>query len=377
MSSPLDGPAIVYCQGAYRTSTGKTAHGLVRFTRRYKVVAVVDGDAAPGDAGEVLDGQARGIPLVADLAAALAAGEAAGAPATHFVLGMAPEGGRLAGHARAAVLEALAAGLHVDAGLHDYLEEDPEVAALAAEKGCTLRDVRRPPPRSALHAFTGKIREVTSFRVAVLGTDSAVGKRTTAWRLVDAFRARGRSAEMVGSGQTAWLQGARYGVRMDGLINDFVAGEVEHAVHSAWAETGAEVLVLEGQGSMLNPIFPGGFELVCASKPHAVVLQHAPARQHYNMMEGFPVDPLPVQRQVVELVSRAPVVALTVNREGLDDAALAEACARLEDETGLPAANPLTEDLEKVVDALEARRAEVEAAAGAGAAPVAGPEVEA
>ncbi|MCF8083485.1 MAG: DUF1611 domain-containing protein, partial [Deltaproteobacteria bacterium] len=59
----LDGNAIVYCEGAFNTPNGKTAHGLVRFTRRYRILGVVDSSCAGQDAGEILDGTPRGIPV--------------------------------------------------------------------------------------------------------------------------------------------------------------------------------------------------------------------------------------------------------------------------------------------------------------------------
>ncbi len=146
--------------------------------------------------------------------------------------------------------------LNVDSGLHDFLSEDTEIAALAAANGVLLRDVRKTPPRSQMHFFSGKINEVDSLKVALLGTDSAVGKRTTAWLLVDALEAAGISAELVGTGQTAWMQGARHSIILDSLINDFVAGEIEHAVCSAWRERRPRVIVIEGQGSLMNPAYP-------------------------------------------------------------------------------------------------------------------------
>src|ERR671929_63420 len=91
----------------------------------------------------------------------------------------------------------------------------PDAATLAAQKGVRIRDVRRPPPRDKLHFFSGKIAEVRALKLALLGTDSAVGKRTTAWLLVDALARAGRRAELVGTGQTAWMQGARYGIVLD------------------------------------------------------------------------------------------------------------------------------------------------------------------
>ncbi len=220
----MDGNAIVYCEGAFASANGKTAHGLVRRTARYRVLAVIDSLEAGRDAGEVLDRRPNGIPVVGGLAEALAAGERQGHAATHLVVGLAPDGGRLSAAARADVAAAIRAGLNVDSGLHDFLTEDPEMTALAQRHGVTLRDVRKPPPREALHFFSGKIEQVTSLKVALLGTDSAVGKRTTAWRLVEALSAAGRTAELVGTGQTAWMQGVRFGIMLDSLVSDFVSG---------------------------------------------------------------------------------------------------------------------------------------------------------
>ena len=106
-----------------------------------------------------------------------------------------------------------------------------------------------------------------SVRVLILGTDSASGKRTTAWVLRNALRDKGLSAEMIGTGQTAWMQGARFGIRMDSLVNDFVAGEIEHVVRRAWEEAAPDVVVVEGQGALLHPAYPGGLELVPLFSP--------------------------------------------------------------------------------------------------------------
>jgi uncharacterized NAD-dependent epimerase/dehydratase family protein len=212
----------------------------------------------------------------------------------------------------------------------------PEIAALASAHGVRIRDVRKAPDRSRLHAFSGRIREVGALRVAVLGTDSTVGKRTTAWVLVDALRALGRTAEMIGTGQTAWLQGAKHGILLDALVNDFVAGELEHAVVSAWDEERPDVIVVEGQGSLMHPAYPGGLEILAATQPHAIVLQHAPARAEYDGFPGFPVHPLPVQIQALEIVSGKPVVAITLNHEGLAPASIPAVAAQIAAETGRP-----------------------------------------
>ena len=356
----VDGTAVVYCEGAFTSTYGKTAHGLVRRTRRYRVAGVIDSSLAGRDAGEVLDRRPNGIPLLADLPAALQSAELAGTPATHFVIGIAPDGGRLSPTIRAAIVEALEAGLNVDSGLHDFLADDPELLGLAHGRGVALRDVRRTPTRAELHAFTGKIEEVTSFRVAILGTDSAIGKRTTAWMLVEGLELAGTKAEMLGTGQTAWMQGARYGILLDSLINDFVAGEIEHAAWSAWKEAAPDVIVLEGQGSLMNPAYPGGFELLAAGRPHAIVLQHAPARLEYDGFPGYPLHPLETQIRAVELLSGRPVVAVTINHENLDPPDVARAAKKIESDTGLPATDVLLEGSEKLVGIILKKMAEAD-----------------
>lgn len=351
----IAGDAIVYCRGAFGTPNGKTAHGLVRRSRRFRVLSVIDERHAGRDAGEVLDRRPAGIPVHADLASALAAARDRDAEPAFLVVGLAPDGGRLGPEAREDVAAAIRAGLGVVSGLHDFLSEDPELAALAAERDVRLHDVRRPPPREELHFFSGKIEGVGALKVALLGTDSAVGKRTTAWLLVDALNERGRTAELVGTGQTAWMQGARYGLMLDSLVNDFVTGEIEHAVWRAWEERRPEVVVVEGQGSLMNPAYPGGFEILAAARPDVVVLQHAPARAEYDGFPGYALHPLPVQIEAIELVSGRPVVAVTVNHEGLEEDEVAAACARIRAETGLPALDPLLEGPDELADLILAR----------------------
>ncbi len=199
--------AIVYCEGAFNTPNGKTAHGLVRFTERYQVLCVIDSQYAGEDAREVLDGKKSGIPIVSDLSEAITVASREGGAET-FVIGLAPDGGRLPDAARKVVGEAIAHGLHVDSGLHDFLSDDPDLVALAKEKGVRIHDIRKPPERKDLHFFSGKIEEVDCLKLAVLGTDSAIGKRTTAWIIVHGLRDAGFKAELIGTGQTAWMQGA-------------------------------------------------------------------------------------------------------------------------------------------------------------------------
>jgi len=344
-----ENPAMVYCQGAYNTPNGKTAHGLVRFTNRYKVTGVIDARYANRDAGEVIDGKPRQIPVFGSLEEAL---RNLPQRPTHFVIGIAPDGGRLSAEARNDVIEAIKNGLHIHAGLHDFLSEDRELNRLAEQYGGELKDIRKPPDRKYLHFFSGKIEEVKALKVAVLGTDSAVGKRTTAWKLVQALTGSGVRSEMIGTGQTAWLQGAQYSIVMDSLVNDFVSGELEHAVWQAWEKERPEVIIIEGQGSLLNPAYPGGYEILAATRPDLVILQHAPFRSDYDGFPGYPIHPLPKQIEAIEMISGKPVVALTINHEEMIEDEVKQYVAFIGRTLGLPAFDVLLHGAEGLAETI-------------------------
>jgi uncharacterized NAD-dependent epimerase/dehydratase family protein len=353
MSLFPEGDAIIYCEGCFQSPNGKTAHGLVRRTKRYRVLSVVDSLCAGKDAGTVLEGCARGIPIYKNIEAAVGAAKKNRGRASHLVIGLAPDGGRLSTEARSDLMGAIKLGLHVDSGLHDFLSEDPEIADLALRHGVRIRDVRKPPSRKDLHFFSGKITEVAALKVAVLGTDSAVGKRTTAWVLVDALQADGCTAEFIGTGQTSWMQGSRYGIILDALINDFVAGEIEHTVWTAWKESEPNAIVIEGQGSLMNPAYPGGFEILAAAKPDVVILQHAPARLEYDGFPGYPLHPIQKQIQAIELLSGKPVIAVVVNHENLKEREIPAVCDEIRKTTGLPASDVLVHGPGPLLDALK------------------------
>ncbi len=350
-----DGVALVYCDEYFSTMWGKTAHGLVRFTKRYEVVAVVDSTLAGQDVGEYLDNTTSNILFYDSIDSAVIAGKKMGKPITHFVFGIATDGGRLTQKMRDDILHALSLGLNVDCGLHYFLSEDQQMVEAARKSGATIRDIRKIPPRNELHSYTGRIKEVTSFRIALLGSDSCVGKRTTAWKIVESLEQENIKSEMIGTGQTSWLQGARYGVRMDSLINDFVAGEIEHAILEAWDNERPEVMIIEGQGSLMNPLYPGGMEILSAGQPDAIIMQHAPRREEYDGIPGAKIHPLKTQIKAVELLSGKKVIAITINHEMMKREEIASECKKIEEETHLLTLDPLCDDLTPLVKLLKTR----------------------
>lgn len=329
----MDGSALILCEGAFGAPHGKTANGLVRFTERYQVMGVIDSCHSGKDAGEVLDGKPVGIPIFADLRQAL---DTLKSKPDYLVVGLAPDGGRLPDDYRKIIENALKAGLNVDSGLHEFLSEDARFSALAREHGVTIRDVRKPPPRDQLHFFTGRIEQVKALRIAFLGTDSAIGKRTTAVALHRALCKKGVRSVLIGTGQTAWFQGIRHCMILDSIVNDFVSGEIEHTICTAEAEEQPEVMLLEGQGNLTNPAFPGGFELVAAGRPQGLIVQHAPRRRFYDGFPGYPLAGLDRELEILRLLSSASLLAITLNHEEMTREEVEKTVAEYERRYGVP-----------------------------------------
>lgn len=344
----MDGKAVVYCEACFGNDYGKTAHGLVRHTERYEVVAVIDSTLAGQDSGEVIGDRANGIPVVASL------GDLPNDDVDYFVIGMATDGGTLPSVARAAVLGAIRQGLNVDCGLHEFLSDDDELAGAARDAGVSIRDVRKPRPRSEQHFFNGDILNVKALRIAVLGTDCALGKRTTATLLVQGLRDAGLKAELIGTGQTSWLQGVRYGFMLDSTVNDFVGGELEHAIVSADRNESPDVIVIEGQACLTHPAGSGGAEILSSGRPHGVVLQHAPGRKTYSGYDDFPLAPPEQHIATMESLFGTRVIGVGINPEGLPTESTANVIADHERRLGIPCCNPLRDGVAKLVAAVRA-----------------------
>src|SRR5262249_25379105 len=226
-------------------------------------------------------------------------------------------------------------------------------AAAAARTGATIRDIRRPRPWKELKFWTGEVLELEVPRIAVLGTDCALGKRTTTRLLVEACREAGLPAEWISTGQTGWLQGAPYGILLDAIPNDFVSGELEAAVVACARELAPDVIFIEGQSSLRNPSGPCGSELVLSAGARGVVLQHAPGREFFDGLEerGLRIPPLWEEIEMIGLLG-ARVIGIALNGEGLSRERLERERASMEAELELPVALPLEEGVCPLVPAV-------------------------
>ena len=244
--------AIVYCEANFGAIDGKTANGLVRHSERYDIVSVIDSQLAGQDSGTVLDGEPNGIPICRDIHDAMTQ---SGPPPELFIVGVAPTSGLLSPGERSVLLDAMSRGLSIVNGLHEFLNDDPEFAATAAINAVEITDVRRPRAKVDLRMFNGSIQDVTCPRIAVLGTDGAIGKRTTATVLTRALNDHGVRAVLVGTGQTSLIQGASHAVALDAIPAQFVTGELEATVVEAFEAEKPDVIIVEGQGALSHPTY--------------------------------------------------------------------------------------------------------------------------
>jgi len=187
-------------------------------------------------------------------------------------------------------------------------------------------------------------------RVAVLGTDCALGKRTTARLLTAALNRAGTHAEMIYTGQTGWMQGGRYGFVLDAVINDYVSGELEHAIVTCEREVSPEVMILEGQSSLRNPSGPCGAEFLLSAEARGVVLQHPAGRAFFEGYHEIGYR-LPTARQEIELIAAygARTLAVALHGAGVDARRLTEIQTELQSELGIPVIRPLEEGVDALV----------------------------
>jgi len=317
---------------------GKTARGVIRY--------------APQDVVAVLDSQSEateheGFPLVRTIADALQY-----EPTTALV-GVATQGGRFPPAWRELLVACVESGLDVENGLHEFLSDDPELAPLAARHRVELRDLRKPPP--GLNVPTGGNLTHDALSILMVGSDCAIGKMTVALELDREAKARGVKSQFVPTGQTG-IAIAGWGISVDAVVADFIAGASEQLVLEA-VERGGEVLFVEGQGSLLHPAYSGvTLGLIHGSAPHRYVLCHKAGERFVDEDERYPIPPLSwlvdLHERMSLLARPAKVVAIALNTRDLDDAAARAAVEEAETDTGLVADDPVRFGAARLVDAV-------------------------
>ena len=345
--------AIVLSEKAFGRPVGKTTHGLVRHSLRFKILGVIDSTRAGHDAGELLDGKKNGIPIFKSVKQAL---DNLSKRPDYLIVGVATVGGMLPKEFRPALKEAIKHKVNIISGLHEWLALDPEFSRLANANGVAITDIRKEPPLKKMHYYRNLASKMSAVRIPILGTDAASGKRTTAVILTKELNDRGIKTSFIATGQTGLLQGSRFGVPVDAIRGDYVVGELENAIDRAYRTEHPKVIIVEGQGALSHPAYvTGSRTIVTASSPNAVVLQHAPARKWrtYHTAElRLPNGTIDREMELIKVYAGCDVIAISINHQGMTRKQVQQKVAEYEEKYGIPACDPLVDGTGKIADAI-------------------------
>ncbi|MEB3229736.1 MAG: DUF1611 domain-containing protein [Leptolyngbyaceae bacterium] len=344
--------ALVYCEKEFGLVDGKTAAGLVRHSEIYTIVGVIDSLLAGKDSGEVLGDKKSNIPIFADLNESLSSLSAI----PHcYIYGKAPLDIYISEEERSLILEAMGKGMDIINGLHQFFSEDPEFARMAIACDVQIKDIRKPPALKDSHVFTGQISKVDIPVIAVLGTDCACGKRTTAVELNKTLNNLGLNSVLVATGQTSLMQGARYGASMDALISQFAIGELENAVVQAFENENPDIILVEGQSAVSHPAFMSSIGILKGSVPDGVILQHPPARKFRCDFPDLVMPTVEREIKLIEAISQVQVIAIALNHENLTRGEVLTIIEEYEGYFRLPTTDVLNDGCQKLVQVLSDR----------------------
>lgn len=297
------------------------------------VVAVIDRGHAGKSADSVV-GIGAAIPVVATLEEAVSLG------ANRLLIGTAPPGGGLPPEWRAELVGALALGLDIYSGLHIFLNDDVELVSHARRTGAALVDLRAVP--DDLSTPNGARERVEAPVVLTVGSDCNVGKMTVCLELMRRAQQGGIDGRFVATGQTGVLLAGR-GMAIDRVISDFVAGATERILEEAYleGETRAELLFVEGQGSLIHPFYSAvTLGLLHGTRPDRMILCHSCSRTEVRHCPGRAIPPLEhlveLYEQAAAWVDPAPVVGIALATYSLPEEEAQREIERVKMSTGLP-----------------------------------------
>lgn len=338
-------PRKIVCltEGHTNPHTAKTAACIIRY-RPEEVVAVLDSTNAGGDLQQLL-GTGRGLPIVASLAAAPA-------DADTLLIGIAPPGGKIPPAWRAIILDAIARGMNVLSGLHDFLNDDPEFAAAAKERGVKLTDVRRNSEKTIARRVG-----ISShcLRVHTVGHDCSIGKMCVALEVTNALKARGYDAKFIATGQTGIMVEGD-GLPIDCIVADFVAGAAEKLVLEHQHH---KILLVEGQGSLVHPSYSGvTLGLLHGCQPQGLILCYEVGRERVTGIESMAIPSLADIKRLNEMMAgvmgHTEVLGIGMNSRRLAPEAAEQERAQRVAEFGLPVCDVYRDGPEALAEAVAA-----------------------
>ena len=354
----IKGNVVVLTNGKLDTKSAKTAHGLIRGSKRFNVVAVIDSSFKnkfvhidKNGKIDLLDKKSD-IPIFNDMTSFLESS----VKVDFCIIGVASAGGLLPDEMREDVILSLKSNISIINGLHSILNEDEELIKVSRQNNTKIYDIRASRPRNELSFWSGKIYEVNVPKIVVLGTDCGLGKRTTAKLIVENLTKNNIKSDMVYTGQTGWMQGWDHGFIFDSTLNDFVSGELEKAIYDCYTSKKPKYILIEGQAALRNPSGPCGSEFLISANVDGVILQHSPKRKYFDGWEHVNAV-MPSLDSEIELINSygKEVIAVTLNTQGMTDQEKIFHKQLISKDLDIPVFLPIDEGLDGILEILESK----------------------
>ncbi len=336
---------LILTEGLSSPHSAKTACSVIRY-RRDEVVGVLDTTVPPQPAQALLE-VGGDLPVVNSLDAL--------PEANVLIIGIAPSGGSLPAPMRALVLGAIKRGMDVESGLHEFLNDDVELAAAAKASGSVLRDLRHNNERDVARRQNNS---ADCLRVHTVGHDCSVGKMVVSIEVARGLARRGVDAKFIATGQTGMMVEGD-GCPVDAVVADFISGAMEKQIVKNQHH---EVLVIEGQGSITHPCYSAvTLGLLHGCLPDGLIYCYEMGRK---MAKGAAHVELPLmesQRELYHAMANAAnpcrFIGVAINSRTAEEPAYRAERDRIKSEWNLPACDVFLENAEPLVDAvLEMRK---------------------
>lgn len=320
---------------------GKMGHGVLRYSKN-PLACVIDKTKFGRSLHDVID-FGTDCPVVKTVEEATQHG------AEVMILGMAPGGGRLPPELMEDIDLVVQHGLSVVNGLHQLL--NPHYPDL--KSGQWIWDIRQEPEN--LPIANARAASLDNKRLLMIGTDMAVGKMTVGLEIFHSARQRGVASEFLATGQIGMCITGK-GIPLDAIRVDYAAGAVEQMVMQ---EKHKDLLIVEGQGSLLHPGSTSTLPLLRGACPTHLVMCHQAGKTHLHLGDGFPIPDLSELIQQYEELStmqglfhRAKTIAVAVNTYGLNDIDARNALDEIALQTGLYTTDVVRYGADKILDLL-------------------------
>jgi uncharacterized NAD-dependent epimerase/dehydratase family protein len=335
-------------EGAVTGPAGKMGFGILRYSHN-PITCVIDSQTAGRSIG-TLTGIDRECPIVESVRAACDIG------ADVFVLGIAPHGGLIPASWWSVIREAVEAGLSIVNGLHDLVGPHfPDLKPVPSTKEQFVWDIRIEP--QGLGNGNGAAASLKCRRVLLIGTDMSVGKMTAGLEIAKEAERRGIPTGFVATGQIGiTITGG--GVPLDAIRVDFASGAIQREVleHD---QGGAQIVVVEGQGSLIHPGSTANLPLLRGSCPTHLVLCHRAGQTSLLHLPHVRIPPLDRIWRLYEDLGEAcgtfprpKTVAIALNTAHLAPMEAEAARSETEMRFGLPCADPIRDGAGRLLDAV-------------------------